>query len=301
MATNIKARRKLSELFKEGVEVRFGSNDDGKPVGKIGPFTNSAGDRASCPDDEVAMFIRPPDPLQREMAMREGQAKRARALVKAKRDESSEEHLTIMAFLADMGDESLIDYVILGDTNDRRAEAEREILALDEWKDMTSYQDAMRQLADLEPDELEGNEEWEALIALDDRFGQQVTDRERELADAQRDVLRMLDRSEVERRALEKRSEMVGSQAFISEYERQMLYFSVRDVDNTDVLFFESATELASQPDVVRETISEALLPFISDGSEAKNSPGAAAGSDSSVPPRKPETSESSTPEEPTE
>lgn len=299
MATNIKARRKLSDLFKTGVEIRFGMDPEtGKPAGRVGPFLNSRGDRLSLPDDEVAMFIRPPDPLQREMAMREGQAKRARALIKAKRDEDSEEHLTIMAFLADMSDETLIDYVLMADAGERRTEAEREILSLDEWKEMSSYQDAMRQFVDVDPAELEGNEEWEALAALDDKFGDQISKRERELLDAQRDVLRMLDRSQVERQALEKRAELAGSQAFMKEYELQMLFYSVRDVDNNDLLFFESARDFASQPDEVKETINEALLPFISDGTEAKNSSGAAPGSDSSALPSEPETSAPSTPEE---
>lgn len=296
---NIKARRKLSDLFKRGTEVRFGVDPEtGKPVGKVGPFLNSRGDRLSCPDDEVAMFIRPPDPLQREQALREGQAKRARALVKAKRDEDSEEYLTIMAFLADMSDESLIEYVLTSELGERQSEAEREVLALDEWKDMPEYQDAMRQFLEMDPAELEENEEWLGLVALDKKYSDQVNARERELQDAQRDVLRMLDRTQVERKALEKRSEMVGSQAFMNEYERQMMYFAVRDAEQTDVLFFESAAECAAQPDEVRDTIQDALLPFIADGAEAKNSAGAAPGSDLSVPPSEPATSDSSTPEE---
>lgn len=301
MATNIKSRRKLSDLFKVGVEIRFGFDPaTGKPHGRVGPFLNSRGERSACPDDEVAMFIRPPDPLQREQAMREGQAKRARALVKAKRDLDSEEHLTIMAFLADMEDETLIDYVLLSEQGDRRQEAEREILALDEWKDMTAYQDALRQFADMDPAELEGNEEWEALAELDDKFGDQIAEREKELSDAQRDVLRMLQREQVEKRALDKRSELVGSQAFMKEYEAQMLFYSVRDCDNNDLLFFESARDFLSQPDEVKETVEEALLPFITDGTEAKNLLGVAPGSDSSVLPSEPATTEPSGPEEQT-
>lgn len=302
MATNIQARRRLSDLFKEGVEIRFGVDPEtGKPKGKIGPFLNTRGDRASLPDTEVAMFIRPPDPLQREQAMREGQAKRARALIRSKRDVESEEHLTIMAFLAELSDESLIDYVILGDTQERRADAEREILALDEWKDMPQYQDAMRQFSEMEPEDLVGNEEWDALIVLDNKYGEQVSVRERELADAHRDVLRMLPRDQVEKKALDKRSELVGSQAFMGEYELQMLFYSVRDVDNIDRMFFEDVKDLAAQPDEVRDTINDALLPFISDGGDLKNSSGAEPGSPSSGPPSEQETSESSTPKEQTE
>jgi len=155
--TTIKARRQLSDLFKEGTEVRFGRDPKtNKPYGKVGPFIDSMGNRAACPENEVAVFVRPPDPLQRDMAMREANAKRARALVKAKRDEESEEHLTILAFLADMGDETLVDYVVLGDVAKRRAEAEREVLSLEEWKEMDAYQDAMRQFEGMSDEAREG-------------------------------------------------------------------------------------------------------------------------------------------------
>lgn len=295
---NIKARRLLSELFKEGTEVRFWKGEDGKPTGKVGPFENDKGKRIPPKDTEVAMFVRPPDPVQRDMAIRSAQGRRASALVKAKRDENSEEYLTIMAFLADMSDETLIEYVVTGDTPNRRQEAEREVLSRDEWKDMTQYQEAMRQFLEMSPEELEGNEEYEALLNLDDKFAQQISEREEELTDAQREALGFLPREQVERKALEKRAEVVGSQAFMAEYEKQMLFYSVREVDATDKLFFDSAQDLAAQPDQVRELIEEALVPYISEAGEAKNSPRAASGSDSSELPDSPETSDSSTREE---
>lgn len=294
---NIKQRRQLTELFKQGVEIRFGPGPDGKPLGKIGPFVNDHGARIAPKGDEVAMFVRPPDPVQRDMAIRAAQGRRAAALVRAKRDEESEEHLTILAFLSDMSDETLIEYVVAADTNLRRQEAEREVLALDEWKDMTSYQEAMSHFASLEEHELEENDEYEALLDLDEKYGKQITAREIELTDAQREALGFLQRDQVERKALEKRAEIVGSQAFMAEYEKQMLFYSVRDHDKTHELFFENANELASQPDEVRELINEAIMPFISETGEAKNSQRAADGSSSSALPDAPETSDSSTPE----
>lgn len=303
MATSIKKRRALSDLFMEGVEVRFGKDPEtGKPTGRIGPFVDDEGRPLPPRADEFAMYVRPPDPYQREQAMREANAKRARALVKAKRDEDSEEHLTIMAFLADMEDSTLVDYVLLGDANLRQAEAQREILAEEEWKEMPAYQDALRQFSAMDPGELEGNAEWEAFLELDAKFSNQVAKRERELTDAQRDVLGMLSREQLERKALEKRAEMIGTQAFLDEYQLQTEYFAVRDPEDTTKLYFESAMEFAGQHQTIRDTISEALLPFISDEAEAKNSQGAAVdGSTSSVPPAKQETSAASTPGGPTE
>lgn len=299
MATNIKARRLLSDLFKQGQEVRFGVDDQGNPVGRVGPFVNDKGKKIPLKDgQEVAMWVQPPDPVQRDMAIRAGQGKRAAALVRAKRHEDSEEHLTILAFLADMSEDTLIEYVLAGDTIERHNEAEREVLARDEWKDMTQYQEAMRQFLDMTEEELEDNEDYEALMELDDKYARDVSERESELTDAQREALKMLPREVVEKKALAKRAEIVGSQAFMAEYEKQMLYFSVRDPEAPDKLWFESADELAAQHEKVRDTINEALTPFIAESAEAKNWPRAAAGSDSSELPVNPETSDSSTPKE---
>ena len=294
---NIKARRKLSDLYKKGVEVRFGPGPNGEPTGRIGPFKDENGKTVPATDDEQAMWLQPPSPLQREMAMRDAQASRARALVNAKRKEDSEEHLTVLAFIADMEDETLIDYVLISEQDSRRNDATREVLGEEEWANMSELQDAMRQFDEMDPDDLVGNEEYEALMELDRKFGDQVAARERELLESAREAMRMQGRAAAEKKALTKRAELVGSQAFMSEYERQMLFYSIRDIDDNGVLFFESAREVAELPDEVIEVLQEALEPFISDATEAKNSQGAASGSESSEPPSEPETSEASTQE----
>lgn len=268
---SIKARRELNDLFAQGVEVRFGRNADGQPEGRIGPFLNSEGKFKPAEDGEIAMFVRPPSPLQREQAMRDGQARRARALINAKRNEDSEEHLTIMAFLADMSDETLIDYLLVQEQNDRYQEAMREVLSREEWANMTELQDALRQFEDMEDEELVGNEEYSALMELDEKFTEQIRERLSSLTDAQRDAMRLMRRETLERRALEKRSEMVGSQAFINEYQLQMEFYAVRDADDHSKLFYSSAREFAEQHEAVREKIAEALSQFIGESGEAKN------------------------------
>lgn len=289
MARNIKARRKLADLYKRGVEVRFG--EDG---GHIAPFVDDDGNYIPITDDEVSVWVTPPSPLMREQALRDAQAARARASLAAKRNPESTEHLTALSFLSDMDDETLIDYVLMTDSEGRTNEAIRDVLAEDEWQDITSYQDAMRQFEeDKTPDD---DPEYVALMEKDQRYGDQVSARSRELTDAAREVLHMLGRPEVERKALEKRSEIVGSQAFMAEYERQMLHYSCRDPEDRTQYFFESARDLHDQADAVQDVLKEALMPFISEGVEAKNSPGAASGSAPSDPLSKPETSESSTP-----
>jgi hypothetical protein len=284
VARNLQARRKLSELYKKGVEVRFGP--DG---GRIGPFEEPAA------EDEVALYVAPPSPLQREQALRDAQAKRARALIATKREEESEEHLTSKAFLAEMSLPTLIDYVLIADQEERRAEAIRDVLARDEWKDISALQDALRQFDEDETDE--DDPEYKAILERDEEYGRQVNERDLSLIEAARDALKLLSRDELERRALEKRSELVGSQAFMNEYERQMTYYSVREVGNDSLLFFESARDWADQDDLIQTTIKEALSMFINEGTEAKNSQGAVSGSDSSALPSEPVISEVSIPE----
>lgn len=304
MANIIKARRKLSDLYKTGVEIRFGGRyglTGAIAEKREGPFVDADGTPIPLNDDEVAIWVQPPNPLHREQALRDAQGARARALVRAKREKDSEEHLTVMAFIADMSDETLFDYVLQAESESRRNEAMRDVLALEEWSDITAYQDAMRKFEGMSEEELQRDPEWHAMAELDEKFAEQVAEREKSLAVSGREMIEMLGRPNAEKKALEKRSDIVGSQAFMKEYERQMLFYSSRDAEDHGVLFFESATELAGQPDEVRDLIGEALQPFISDGAEAKNSPGAASGSDSSELPSKPETSEVSTPEVPTE
>jgi hypothetical protein len=303
--TNIKARRKLSDLYRRGVELRFGPGEDGLPTYVLpekgeGYLVDEEGQRVPLPsEDWVQAWVQPPSPLHREMAMRDAQAARAKSLIRAKREKDSEEHLTIMAFLADMDDETLIDYLLVNSARERREAAMREVLAEDEWKDFPSYQDAIRQYEeDPRPqEEIDADPDYIALLELDTKFGDQVADRERQLLDAERDTLKMRPRENLERKALDSRAEIVGTQAFMYEYELQMTYYSVRDFDNNGVMFFESARELAEQDDDVRNALREAMSPFITDAAEAKNSLGAVSGSESSEPPSEPEITEASIPE----
>src|SRR5205807_1752027 len=135
-------------------------------------------------EDEEAMFVRPASPLQRNQAMSDAQAARARALIRTKREQDSEEHLTSMAFIVEMSLATLIDYVLMTTQEDRRNEAIRDVLADDEWKDMTALQDAMRQF---EEDETpEDDPEFAALLDKDKRYGEQVNERFVQITDAER-------------------------------------------------------------------------------------------------------------------
>ena len=50
-----------------------------------------------------------------------------------------------------------------------------------------------------------------------------------------------------------------------------MRFYSVREPDNRNALFFENVRALREADDVVRDAIVTALRMFITDGAEAKN------------------------------
>lgn len=301
MARGIKAREKLSRLYQRGQEVRFCPGDDGQVEVIYGDLEQGGRIVDSEPgEDDVTVWVAPPSPLQREMALRDAQASRAKALLNAKRDTESVDHLTVKVFVSDMGDETLIDYLLLGDSDTRRQEAIREVLGRPEWEDMTAFTDAMAQYEDVDGNFIGDDPEdpeYLALLELDAKYSKQVQEAEAELIDAARDALRQFGRPELERRAIEKRAEIVGSQAFMKEYERQMLFYAVREGDDHGALVYPSAKELAAEAQEIQDAYGKALKNFIMDVGTAKNSPRVAPGSEQSEPPSQPETSEASTPE----
>lgn len=288
MTANIKARRKLADLYRRGVAVRFGPSGPA-----IGPFTDPA--EKTCPADTIEVFVAVPSPLQREQAVRDARA-HSLGIKKAARDGkvASLEGVVIADLLEGMSVQALIEYLIMMGQADVRREAERSVVALEEWADMIALQDLMRRYdeGELEPE----GPAYDALMERDREYGEAVHNRVVELTDASREALELLPREELERRVTDQQLELISSEAFVNEYTRQMLFYSVREADDHDQLFFDSVTEYANSSDEVQNAVDEALGRFIGEESEAKNLPGAEDGSQPSTPPSKPETSESSTP-----
>lgn len=291
-ATNIQKRRRLSELYARGAEARFNPsgaasfNEKGEIVAGDEDFATS--------DDDIVIWVQPPSPLQREEALREAQGARSRTLLRARKDDESSDSATTKAFVANMTYETLVDYVLTGEEQERRERAQRDVLGREEWKDFANLQDAMRQWDEA------GNprtEEWQPLIEKDLAFGRQVSEVTQRIRAADREALSIMSREELERRAFEKRVELLGSQAFVREYEHQMVFYAARDEEDHQRLFFEDVNELLSMDDRIQELLSDTLATFIGDPAEAKNAPRAATGSEQSEPPDAPETSEASTPE----
>lgn len=281
--TSIQKRKRLQALFERGGYVRF--NDTGV-VDK---------DAEEGPDD-IKVWVGPPSPLQREMAIREAQAARSRAMLEARGDSNSSQYLNARAFLASLDQEQLADYVLDLDDADRMGRARREVLMEKEWEDFNALRDAMRQFE--EAGSPQDDPEWEHLINRDRLFGDQVQEVFERLRDGDRESLMLQPRVELEKKALEKRVDQAGGTVFMKTYEDWMLYYACRDDEDHSQQFFEDLSDLKSMPDEVQDVLAHRLADFINEAAEAKNSPRAASGSASSVPSDAPETSEPSGPQE---
>lgn len=294
---NIPLRRKLSDLYERGKEVRFNENGvvDAEPLeedeepeeGKVYPG-----------DDDIAIWVTPPSPLQRDMSLREASACRARYILAAKRDEDSTDAVNAKAGVVELETDELVEFLLQMEDSERRSEAERNVLADEEWDDFSELQDAMRQWAEAEdPDD----DEWKPLLERDLEFGRQVESEMERITEASRESLKLVQRPELEERAIKRTIDMGGNAEFMNEYQRWMFFYSCRDPRNHDDLAFDHPDDISALPEIVSDALANVYKSFIESERSAKNSQRAEAGSDQSAPPAAQETSESSTPEEPTD
>jgi hypothetical protein len=282
---SIQKRRRLDALFDEGGLVRFNKGPDGKIEINGEPR-----------EDDSLIWVSPPSPLQREMALREAQAARARAMLEARREAESTQYVVARSFLVNMEKDALTDYVLEIDETDRLTRARRDVLAEKEWEDFNALRDLQRQFE--EAGSPYDDPEWKPFLDRDAQFGDAVYERANELRVADREGLALMPREELEKRALDKRIDTAGSAVFMKVYEDWSLYFACRDDEDHTQLFFDGVDDLKNAHEKVQEACSAKLSEFIADPAEAKNSQAAGSGSPSSEQPNEPETSPPSTPEE---
>lgn len=264
MATNkqqarIQKRRRLEALFDRGEYVRFNSDSDGHPI--VNPETEDKSD--------MKIWVGPPSPLQREMAVREAQAARARTMINARDKEDSEEWLAVRGFLQGVAHERLVDYVLDIDDNEFITQARRDILKQKQWDDFNEFRDAMRQYE--EAGAPEDDPEWNTLLERDNEFGRQVLTRADEIKDGAREGYKLMPRVKLEEKALDKRIEQAGSASFLTEYEDWMVFYACRDDEDHSELYFEHPKDIKALPEPVQEALVATLRKYITEASEAKN------------------------------
>lgn len=257
--TRIEKRKRLEALFDRGAYVRMNADAEGRPV--VDPEEES--------DSDMRIWVGPPSPLQREMAVREAQAQRARMMIEARNSKESVSWLTIRSFIAGLGVNELIEYVLDLDEADYLSHARRDVLMQKEWDDFNALRDLMRQYE--EAGSPVGDAEWEPLLERDREFGRQVNERADEIRQDAKDGYKLMPRGNIEDKAIDKRIEQAGSAAFINAYEEWMLFYSCRDDEDHTVLYFDNKDEIKGLPQPVQDALATKLAGFITDSSEAKN------------------------------
>lgn len=290
----LQKRQKLSALFERGKEIRFFEGGH-----KVGPFLDDEGHPIPLGDEEIAVWVAPPNPMQREEAIRESQAIRAKATLNARRIETSKEYEQVESVVANATKEELIDQILQMDDSDRHRRASRDLLAEEEWEDIDDLRDALRKFE--EEGAEEDDEEWKGVLEREAEFDRQLRKLVADLRAAQEEALGIMDRDVLEERCRDRSIDLLGTQVFLDEYESQMLLFACRDDEDHSRLFFDSIESLRSSPAEVQMACSQILAEFISDPGEAKNSQGVAPSSEQSELPAEPEISEVSTQEDATE
>lgn len=257
--SRIEKRKRLEALFDRGAYVRMNADSDGRPI--VDPEVES--------DSDVKIWVGPPSPLQREMAVREAQAHRARLMIEARSSTDSASWVTIRSFIGQLGIDELIEYVLDLDESEYVSQARRDVLQQKQWEDFNQLRDAMRQYE--EAGSPVGDPEWESLLERDKEFGRQVTERIDEIRENAKDGYKHMPRGKVEEKAIDKRIEQAGSAAFVNAYEEWMLFYACRDDEDHSLLYFEHKDEIKSLPQPVQDALATKLASFITSASEAKN------------------------------
>lgn len=256
---HIPKRKKFEALFDRGGYVRFNRDSEGRPL--IDPEMVS--------DDDMRIFVGPPSPLQREMAVREAQATRARVMLEARDDEDSTTYVTIRNYIRGMKRDALIDYILDLDENEHYTQARRDVLQQKDWEDFNAFRDAMRQWE--EAGSPLDSEEWKPLLDRDAKFGRDIEGRASEIrADAHTGYMHMAV-GLVQEKAIEKRIDQIGSAAFMVAYEEWILFYSCRDDEDHLELYFEKPEDIKRLPEKVQAALATKAREFVTDVSEAKN------------------------------
>jgi hypothetical protein len=273
-------RRRLGDLYVRGRELA--PNDgEGEPV---------------------RVWMSKLNELDREAALRRANAVKARYLIEID-DEESDVFVAAYGQIRELEDrETMIRFVISDDLARirRRVEGER---ATDEdtWaKDgyLQGLFDAWLGTDD-EPGLVEtsadnpGDPEAERVKAEIDRYQKEVTDEvdahaerlEKDWSDVEIDFL--------QRRAAHELLRLRSNEAFVREYQRQQLYYAVRDATNRRQRYFATVSEVDDLDDELRTYLTGQLNSLTVENTEGKDSPppeGSSNSSESADPPSGPET-----------
>lgn len=282
MATAVKPpkRRRLGDLYKVG---QMFSADDG--------------------DGAVEVYMRRPNPYELENALKDGNAARAKAVLRM-RKEGTTEYEQIEGSLWDIGDTpELARFIVAEMAQDLYSRAHAFVMDTDEYTEdsvLESSLDNLEKWAESTPSE--GDDEYvdyQNTLEFVEKFNKDV--------EAKYEILReeelgkVLAEGELEEKVRRILIDRDAGVEFLREYRVSCVYYAARDPENKIDRYFEARQEVKELP---YETLSQLIRWYdeIDMGrEEVKNSQGAAPSSPESAPSDSPETSELSGPEDVTE
>lgn len=281
-------RKRLTDLYKRG-----------KTITIVGPDAENV-------NDGVEVWIQKPNPTEMESIHRRANAKKA-LIVKSGEDETSEIFLAAWAESRDfLNKETLITLALYEDLGSARMRANAEIADEKEWKE----EDYLQGLLDLwQGDPEQGDfglsevwtsmpEEWDEsdfsseevarmneakhVFSELERFDSQV---EKALK-AEEERLRVdwasRDDEFVVRAAVKELVRQQANQAFVDEYDRQLMYYTVREPDDHKKRYFANMAEIDDLEEGVKDQLKLAMNSLLVDVVEGKDSPVTPTSSDSS-------------------
>lgn len=274
----MKASRRLSDLFVRGREVTL--NDGlGEPV---------------------TVWLQKLNPVDRESAFRRAQAAKARFMVDSD-NEDGEAFQAMYTEARDVSDqEQLISVLIAEDLGKRRAALEAERAGDEESWGKDNYLQSL-------VDAWVGDDQNPGLAAVaaedpDDPEAKRVLDEierfEAEISEGMKDVLAQLKApyeetplDDLRRAVTHKLLEMRGNDVFGQEFERQELFFAVRQADDRHKRYFGTITEINDLDEKVIETLLVHFRNLQVELTEGKDLPAEPDSSTSSEPPSEAEVS----------
>lgn len=267
-------KRRLTDLYRRGKLVEF---DDGQ-------------------GEAIEVWLQKPNRLEMESIYRRSNAAKARFQLRAA-EEDSDEFQAAMAAVLDIEDTELLMGLALAEDLGRiraRCEAQLESDPEGEWaKDdkLQSLYDSWQGDADnpglkdayaLDPDgETPEGQEAKAVLEELTRFQTQLD----ELFTRERDALYRdwanSDREDLVKRAARTFVDNEANDSFLAEFQRQQIFYAVRDPEQRDKRYFATLEEVDLLDDLLTLQLQGYINEFMVDVSEGKDS---AATTDSSLP-----------------
>lgn len=218
-------RRRLEDLYVRGREL---SVDDGS-------------------GDPVTVWLQKMNPLEHEKAIRKAGAAKAQVLL-AQRDHQSEEWQEALTDVSELGGRDvLIEQVIQEEVAKLRESKEAELSFEDEWKKegyLEGLREAWQSGLDMkyaeDPEDPEARRVFLELKRFTDQLDEQLADE----IDALRRDYDDMPLEQLQDKVVDRVLDMRAGLAWLKEYRRCEVFFSVRDPDDHDKYYFSSRDEV---------------------------------------------------------